>query len=315
MLVDLTSVGRIRVAGTGVLAFLQRMVARDIEYLFPERSLTTLLLDDDAKPIDIVIVHKVQGGYLLETSFGRGEATLAHLQGHADDGVEVTDVSAEATMIGLEGPFAWELLRQVFEPQLTGLPFQGVAASTWQGEDILVTRTGYTGEYGYKLHLPPELAPKAWEVLGAEAPPLGFEALEISMLELRQPMLHRELGDDGNVIACGFNPLAELDKDDYVGKDALLAQKEEGVGLRTIGFAAEGDEVPPAGTTVVAGGELEIGRVLHAVRSPGLGHVIGLLRIDEEWSAHGLELDAGGTTVTTVPAPFLIPLSWKIPIL
>lgn len=316
---DFTSLGRIRVEGQQALAFLQHVLARDIEYIFPERCLTSLVLDDEANPVDIVVVHKVQGGYLLETSFGRGRSTLEHLRGHAGEGVEVRDASDEAVILGLEGPFAWDLLKQVFEAQLTGLPFQGVASSAWSGEQILVSRTGYTGEYGYKFHLAPDLAKKAWEVLVQEAPPIGFQALEVAMLEMRQPMLHRELSTDGNVIACGFNPMVEIDKDDFVGKEALTAQREEGVPVRTLGFTAEGEEAPSEGAAVIAGGELEIGRVVHAVNSPGLGMGVGLMRVDSDWSAHGLDLevanDASPMAVRTVPSPFVIPLSWTVPIL
>jgi len=318
---DLTSLGRIRVEGPRALAYLQRVLARDIEYLFPERCLTSLVLDDAAHPVDIVVVHKVQGGYLIETSFGRAPSTLAHLQAQASDDVEVRDVSEEAVVIGLEGPFAWDLVKQVFDPQLTGLPFQGVASSSWSGEEFMVTRTGYTGEYGYKFHLTPDLARKAWTVLAQDAPPVGFQALEVSMLEMRQSMIHREVGPDDDVIACGLNPLVEIDKDDFVGKDALAAQREAGVPVRTLGFTAEGDaDVPAEGATVLAGGELEIGRVVYAVRSPGMGKAIGLIRVDTEWAAHGLDLeitDGNGqaTPVRTVPSPFVIPLSWTIPIL
>ncbi len=70
-LLDFSPLGRVSVTGAGAEAFLQQQLARDIGYLFPERSLTSLLLDDDAAPIDIAVVHKVTGGYLLESAVGR----------------------------------------------------------------------------------------------------------------------------------------------------------------------------------------------------------------------------------------------------
>jgi glycine cleavage system aminomethyltransferase T len=319
-LFDYSSLGRIHVSGRGALDFLQGQLARDISYLFPEKSLTSLLLDDDARPVDLVVVYKVQGGFILETAVGRGAQTLAHLSGLAPDDVELADLSEEQAVIGIEGPFSWDVLGRLFDPQLTGLPYQGVAAREWEGEELLVSRTGYTGEYGYKLYLSVAAASKAWALLKEETRPVGFEALETAMLEMRQPMLHRELADDGNVMRCGLNWLVELEKEDYAGLDALVAQKDAGPDLLTVGFRAEPDVDLAAGAPVIAGGELEIGRVVHSVLSPGLNGRIGLARTQAEWTAFGLELEVDDTSGTrqpirTVASPFLIPLSWTVPIM
>ena len=222
-LFDLCALGRIKVSGRGAQAFLQKELARDISYLFPEKSLTTLMLDDDARPVDLLVVYKIQGGYVLETSLGRGAQTLEHLAGRGPEDVELTDLADEQAVLGIEGPFAWDILGRLFDPQLTGLPYQGVAVREWEGEELLVSRTGFSGEYGYKLYLSIPAAAKAWSLISEETKPVGFEAMETSMIEMRQPMLHRELGEDGTVMRCGLNWLVEIDKEDYTGLDVLTA--------------------------------------------------------------------------------------------
>lgn len=319
-LLDFAALGRISVAGTGAEAFLQQQLARDIGYLFPERSLTSLLLDDEATPIDVVVVHRVSGGYLLETAVGRGSDTLRHLQDAAPDDVELRDLSDEQAVIGLEGPFAWDVLGRVFGPELTGMPYQGVAEARWDDDGVLVSRTGFTGEYGYKLYVATDFAAALWDRLVEEVEPVGYQALEVAMLEVRQPMLHRELSRDGTVTRCGLNWLVELDKDSFVGLDALLAERKRDPDLLTAGFVAEPELELGNDALVVAGGELEIGRVVHTAYSPGLDKLIGLARIEAEWNAQGLELeaeDARGTRqpIRTASAPFLIPLSWTVPVL
>jgi len=319
-LLDFSSLGRISVTGPGAMDFLQSQVARDIAYLFPERCLTTLLMDEDANPVDIVVIYKVQGGYILETAVGQGAATLAHLQERAPASVALTDLRASHASVALEGPFCWQLVGQVFDPQITGLTYQGVQQSEWEGEEILVSRLGFTGEYGFKFDLPIDAAQKLWSRLAEEATPVGHEALEIAMLEVRQPMLHRELGEDGNVMRAGLNWLVELEKDDYTGHSALMDQRDAGADSLPVSFTVEGTAVPAAGAAVIAAGELTIGNVVHSVYSPHLRRVIGVARVGAEWAASGLELDVehateGAIPLKTVSAPFLIPLSWRVPIL
>ncbi|MBW3669051.1 MAG: aminomethyltransferase family protein [Actinobacteria bacterium] len=319
-LFDFSHLGRIKISGRGALDFLQEQVARDITYLFPEKSLTSLMLDEEGRPFDVVVVYKVQGGYILETSVGHGAATLERLRAAAPDEVEVTDLSEELAVVGIEGPFAWEVLGRLYEPQLTGLPYQGVATIEWEGEEVRVSRTGFTGEYGYKLYLPVAAASKAWHLMLEETPPAGYAALETAMLEMRQPMLHREVGPEDNVVRCGLNWMVELDKEDYIGREALGEQAESEPDYLTVGFTAPADLDIATGSTVIAGGELEIGTVAHTVHSPTLHARIGLARTKAEWTTFGLELevqapDGARAPIRTVAAPFLIPFSWSVPIL
>jgi len=315
-LLDFSAIGRISVTGSQAMDFLQKQVARDIAYLFPERCLTTLLMDDDANPIDIVVIYKVQGGYVLETAVGRGADTLERLREQAPaSGVDFADLRTTHTSIGIEGPFCWQLLTQVLDPQLTGLTFQGVQQTEWEGHEVRVSRLGFTGEYGFKFDLPVDGAQKLWARLAEEATLVGYEALELAMLEVRQPMLHRELGEDGTVMRCGLNWLVELEKDEYVGRDALEAQREEGPDRLPVCFVIEGETAAAAGTKVTAAGELEIGHVVHSLYSPFLKKVVGVAQVGAEWAASGLELEAGEAPIKTVSSPFLIPMSWRVPIL
>lgn len=318
-LLDFSSLGRISVTGSGAMEFLQSIVARDIGYLFPERCLTGLVLDEEANPLDIVVIYKVQGGYIVETSVGRGATTMAHLQERATAGVTLVDLRAEQASIALEGPFCWQLVGQVFDPQLTGLSFQGVQQTEWEGEKILVSRLGFTGEYGFKFDLSIGAAEKLWARLAETVKPVGYEALEVAMLEVRQPLLHRELGDDGTVMRCGLNWLVELEEEGYVGQEALMAQRDAGPDVLPVTVTVEGSEHVPAGAAVIAGGEQTIGRIAHCVYSPAMRMIVGVARVEAAWAASGLELEVEATEgrrpLKTASSPLFVPLSWKVPIL
>ncbi len=133
------------------------------------------------------------------------------------------------------------------------------------------------------------------------------------MLEVRQPIPRLETTGDVNVIEIGANWLVDVTKDAFVGKEAVLAAFESRQGRRTVGFSG-GDTVPEPGARVLAGGE-DIGEVVFAVRSVGLGTTLGLARVEAGLAAAGLELTVAGAGVTTLTSPYIVPKSWSIPII
>lgn len=318
-LFDFSYLGRLSVQGKDAFSFLQERLARDIEYLMPERCLMSLFLDEEARPLDVVVVYNQEDHYLVETSpFGR-EEVFCWLRKTAPEGVTISDLTTGQAVIGLEGPYAWQVLGRVVDFEVSVLPYQGVLPASWEGNQLLVSRTGFSAEYGYKIYADPEVARRLWAELRKDTCPVGYQVLEAAMLEVRQPNLYREMAEDGTVIRCGLNWLVDLQKEKFTGKTALLTQREAGPDFFTVGFVAESGRELPAGSPVRVA-DLEIGRVVYAVTIPGLNCLLGLVRTQAEWTASGLEIqvrDAAGNwqPVKTVSAPYLIPKSWNVPIL
>lgn len=312
---DHGSVGLLAVTGDEAMPFLQTVLARDVEFLTPEQSMLSLLLDDNGSPVDLVTVYGQEGGLLLETSFGRGDATAKYLMDILPAGVELVDLGADRVVIGIEGPYAWKVVGRVVDEDFTALPFESVVETEWEGSPLLFGRNGFTGEYGYKLITGIEAAGKLWEAVAREATPAGYEVLETAMLEVRQPVLHREVQPGDSALAAGFNWLIDVTKDEFRGRDAVLREFEAGPVERTVGFRREG-ATPPAGGSAVRVGDTVIGRVVHAVHSPGVGACIGLARVQADFAAAGLDLavdadDGGDTAVHTLSAPYITPASWS----
>ncbi|MGW5050508.1 aminomethyl transferase family protein [Actinokineospora sp. NPDC004072] len=311
-LLDLSGARIIEIAGPAAVDFAQRVLARDVEYLTAERCMTSLVLDADGRVVDQVVVWGRETGMLLESSVGGGARLLAHLTALADADVEITDRSAELTLFGLEGPYSWGVVGRLIDGELAALPFESVVDTEWDGVPIVFARTGFTGEYGYKVLLPRAEAQRLWDAAAAEAVPAGHEALELAMLEVRQPLVHREAGD-ADILEMGANWLVDITKEDFVGRDAVLAAFHGPAGLRTIGFTTS-SAAPAAGTPVTVDGE-RIGEVVHAVHSVGLDAALGLLRVPAELAAAGLRLTVGDAEVTTLTSPYVTPKSWSTPII
>jgi aminomethyltransferase len=135
------------------------------------------------------------------------------------------------------------------------------------------------------------------------------------MLEVRQPRLHREVDEHAGVVECGLNWLVDLEKEQFTGRDAVVAEAEADHRRATIGFAAPPDATVVGGATVLAG-QRSIGRVLDAVSDPGLDQQLGLASVEAEFCASGLDLEVQhegmpSVTVRTLSSPYRVPTSWS----
>lgn len=311
--IDLGGHRLIEITGPGAIDFAQRVLARDVEYLTSDRCMMSLVLDDGGQVVDQVVAFGREDGILLESSCGAGTRLLEHLRAQDHEGAEITDRSADLTIIGLEGPYAWGVVGRLIDAELASLPFESVAETTWNGSDVIFARTGFTGEYGYQMLVPRQDAAELWTLALEQADPAGQEALELAMLEVRQPVPRHEATPGATVIGIGANWLVDITKESFVGREAVLEAFEAGAARATIGFTCE-NGIPTPGTLIMAGDQV-IGEVVHAVHSVGLGATLGLARVDRDLAAAGLELSAGGVGVTTLTSPYIVPKSWSVPII
>ncbi|MEU3351633.1 hypothetical protein [Streptomyces sp. NPDC037389] len=313
-LADLSGGGPLRVHGPGAAEALNRVLTRDVEFLAPEQAQSALVLDSGGRPVDVVVVLALSDDdYYVHCGPGRDERVAALLAPACEPGeAELANLRSSTSVLAVEGPDAWRVVQEVFGEDYVSLAYESLLPVEVDGVDVVLARIGVTGEYGYTLFLPHEIAEPVWRALAAHSTPVGQRALETAMLEVRQPVLHRELGEDGTVLTAGLNWLVDINKPEFTGREALMAQRADLTGTRPIGFAvttgrvAEGDEL-------LVGPEV-VGRVTYVVDSPGLGAQLGLAAVDRHWQASRLEFGtASGARVGTLAAPYVVPTSWTTP--
>ena len=315
-LLDHSALGLTRLSGKDTQPLLQRVLARDIDYLEPERAMMALILEETGAPIDLVTVYSFDDHVLLESSWGCAEATRSHLQRQATGEVEVTAVGDQA-IIGLEGPLAWGVVGRVLDPSISALPYEGVVELDSDSATLIFSRTGLTGEYGYKLIGPADVLAGLWSQFAEEATPAGQQALETAMIEVRQPLLHREISAGRNVVTCGAQWLADPSKSDFLGRDSLLEMLADTSAPRTVALTWDGDAASPGAEVSAAG--TAIGTIAVQVHSPGLGQQLGLATVSPELAAAGLPLsvvaDGEAVGAVSIAPPYVVPKSWSTPIL
>lgn len=320
-LIDHSALGLSAITGDNgdIESFLNHVLARDMSYLAPERSLTSLMLEDDGSPVDIVTVYRLEDAVIVESSFGNGDLTGEHLRRRLEESafdLAIADLSEERTIVGIEGPYAWTEIGEFLNAELTALPFESIVGTEWGGKPVLFARSGFTGEYGYKVIADHDAARGIWERLTQKVPQIGQQAAEVTMLEVRQPIFYRECGTGSDVVTCGLNWLVDMSKAEFRGRDAVAALTPA---RRTIGFRVSSNTELENGATLEVDGTA-IGEVVFTLPSPGLGCHIGLAHIDADLAASGLEFPCTSPSgesfeLATLSSPYVVPGSWSVPLL
>jgi aminomethyltransferase len=300
-LFDVSHMGEIRVAGPGAEALLQRLTPNDVAKLAPGRAHYSGLLTERGTYLDDLLVYRLAAGdplgdFLVVVNAANRErdaARFAEFAGAAGD-VEVEDVSDRIALLALQGPRAEEILTPLVSIDLSALRYYGHSRGEVGGKRGIVSRTGYTGEDGFELYLDAGDAVAVWDLLldrgeGYGLQPAGLGARDTLRLEAAMALYGHELDEQTTPYEAGLGWVVKLDKGEFVGRDALARQKDEGVGRKLAGFEIAGRGIAREGHEVRAGGET-VGRVTSGTWSPTLEKAIGMAYLPPGLAAAGSEL-------------------------
>jgi aminomethyltransferase len=307
-LVDHNTTTIVRVSGPGSTALLSRACSRSVDFLLEGQILSALLINESGDLVAELLVYCQGGTFLLEVDADRAAASIDLLRaGTADDPDVVVEEVVDVRVIGLEGPLSPAIAQQYLSLRVDSMAYPSFVIETYEGQPLLVSRTGISGEYGFKFHVPAAAAEGfVAGLLAAGAVQVDADALEVCRLEMRFPNLTREAPEpDATPFTVGLQWMVDFGHE-FPGKLALLnrIQNEQSSSLVCWRMDAATD-VPDAGTALCAS-ETPVGRVRHALYSPGLDCVIGVADVDRAIAVSGLELSLAGSDVEvrTVSAPF-----------
>ena len=308
---DVSHLGTVRVQGEGSLEMLQQALTNDLTKVGPGRAQYTHLLDpDDASVLDDIIVWWVdEHRFDVMPNASNTDRVVTALTEGAPSTVSAGDVTAERAVIAVQGPRARERLSAV-SPEAAAVGRFHVAPFTWQGIECLVAGTGYTGEDGVECAVPAEHAGAFWDaVLAAGVVPAGLGARDTLRLEAGLPLHGHELGPGITSLQAGLGWVVSWDKGDFRGREALAAEKEQGVGRRLRGLEVEGRRPPRADQVVLVDGQ-PAGVVTSGNFSPMLERGIALAFVPPSVEiGDEVAIDVRGTAVPAqvVKTPFVRP--------
>lgn len=301
-LFDLGHMGQVDVSGPDALAFLQYVATNDVSVLGPGDAQYALLTYPDGGVIDDIIIYRRPSGvgFFVVINAGNKDKDVAWLQEkrseRTDLDVEIRHVSDETGMIAIQGPKAAEIVAGLSSVDLTDMKPFSMRETKIAGISCLAGRTGYTGEDGWEFYCPIDRVGELWDaLLEAGTPhglqPIGLGARDTLRLEARMPLYGNELSSEINPLEAGLGWAVKLNKEDFIGRDALAAAKDAGITRRTVGFKmVERGGVPRSHYDVQVDGKT-IGFVTSGTSSPSLGENIGLAIIDRAYAGAGKPLE------------------------
>jgi aminomethyltransferase len=309
-LFDLSHMGEVWVTGPEAAAFLDYALVGKISAMADGKAKYSLICQEDGGIIDDLITYRRGAdNFLVVPNAGNAKVVAdALLERAAGFDVVVEDASARTSLIAVQGPLAEAiLLRLVPADQhalVTGLKYYAAVEVTFlvagSGQDLLLARTGYTGEDGFEIFVPNESAAALWQAIAAvaeegELVPAGLASRDSLRLEAGMPLYGNELSREGNPFAAGLGAVVALSKEgDFVGKDALAALKADGAGSTTgrklVGLKGLGRRAGRGHYPVLKDGAV-VGEVTSGQPSPTLGYPVALAYVDVEHTELGTALD------------------------
>ncbi|WP_410512557.1 glycine cleavage system aminomethyltransferase GcvT [Paenibacillus sp. BR2-3] len=297
-LFDVSHMGEFMVTGAGAEAFIQKMTTNDVTRLTDGGAQYTLMCYPDGGVVDDLLVYRLgEGRYMLVVNASNIDKDFQWLQEHLPSGedVSLTNVSDETLLLALQGPLAETILATVTTAPLAELkPFHFIERATVCGAEVLLSRTGYTGEDGFEIYAPLNTAETLWNgLLAAGVPhgltPAGLGARDTLRFEAKLPLYGQELSADITPLEAGMQFFVKLDKEDFIGRGALLQQKAAGLPRRLVGLEMIDRGIPRSHYPVYANG-VTIGEVTTGTQSPTLKRNLGLALLDAAYSEIGTEV-------------------------
>ncbi|ASF29419.1 MULTISPECIES: glycine cleavage system aminomethyltransferase GcvT [Bacillus amyloliquefaciens group] len=297
-LFDVSHMGEVEVSGQDALSFLQKMMTNDVADLKPKSALYTAMCYPDGGTVDdLLIYQKSETCYLLVINASNIEKDIAWLKEHVKGDVTLTNQSDEISLLAVQGPNAQTVLSKLTECDLAALkPFTFIDGADVAGRQVLLSRTGYTGEDGFELYCRNGDAVHLFkEILAAGENeglvPCGLGARDTLRFEAKLALYGQELTKDITPIEAGIGFAVKHKKDsDFFGKSVLSEQKEKGAPRKLVGLEMIEKGIPRHGYTVKKDG-VAIGEVTTGTQSPTLMKNIGLALIKTEFSEIGTEVE------------------------
>jgi aminomethyltransferase len=309
-LFDLSHLGKLDVVGPGAFGALERLLTNDLGRLEVGRAQYHHMLNDAGGVEEDLFVYRLDDErWFVVPNASNTDRVVAAICGA---GAEVVDHDGWV-FLGVQGPRAHAVVGAIW-PESVELAFRGCRTVVRSGTEVVLARTGYTGERGYELFAEGGIAEELWRTIsetgaGVGIEPCGLGARDVLRLEMGYPLYGQDLGPDRTTFEAGLDWAVSLDKGDFVGRDALVRQREEGLPSRLFGLRTrDRRHIPRAHQQVSANGE-PAGEVTSGTYSPmlGVGIALAYLSPAEGFGDGEVEIDIRGRSAPAdvVRTPFV----------
>ena len=292
---DVSHMGEAVITGNDAERSVNHIFTNDVKAIGAGGVLYGMMLYPDGGTVDDLLVYKMTDDkYLLVINAANTDKDLAWMRQNAEGfDVCIEDASPRYSQLAVQGPDAEAVMAEVLGiecKELAFYTFKTVTAAN--GEEIIVSRTGYTGEDGFEIYADSDAINCYWDKLieSGRCKPCGLGCRDTLRFEVGLPLYGNELSAEISPVMAGLSMFCKLDKAEFIGKEAIAAQKADGVSRKVVGIELAGHAVPRHGYTVLADGK-EVGTVTTGYQSISTGRSICMALVDAAYAKLGTQLD------------------------
>jgi aminomethyltransferase len=311
-LFDVSHMGEVVFRGPGALESLQRLFTNDLSKCADGQAMYGCLCRDTGGIVDDVVVYRRGAADLLVcVNAANRSKDFEWLRDHAG-GADVKNESDDWAQLALQGPAAAGVVQKLTSVRLSSVGTYRFTTGEVAGVPCIVARTGYTGEDGFELFCPPDRAAGLWDALleagkAEGVGPAGLGARDSLRLEMAYRLYGSDMDDGTTPLEAGLGWVVKLDKGDFVGREALVRQRDAGVQRKLVGFTLTDPGIARHGYRALRDGQ-PVGTVTSGTKSPSLGIPIGLAYLPSALGAEGstfaVEIRGRAAAARVVKTPF-----------
>ena len=287
---DVSHMGEVTVKGADAERYVQHIFTNDVSKIEAGQILYGMMLHDNGGTVDDLLVYKMaENDFFLVINAANIDKDWEWMQKQAEGfNIELLNRSEDYGQIAVQGPNAETVVEEVLGIACKELTFYTVKTIG----DVIVSRTGYTGEDGFEIYASHNYICDCWDKLmeSGRCKPCGLGCRDTLRFEVGLPLYGDELSADISPVMAGLSMFCKLDKEEFVGKDALVDQKTNGVAQKLVGIGLEGKAIPRHGYTVLKDGE-PVGEVTTGYHSISTDKSVCMALVKAEYGKLGTPLE------------------------
>ncbi|MCC8118559.1 MAG: glycine cleavage system aminomethyltransferase GcvT [Bacteroidales bacterium] len=290
---DVSHMGEVLITGDDAEKFINYIFTNDLTGAPDYKIYYGMMLNPQGGCVDDCLVYKRNDKeFFMVPNAANIDKDIAWIREQAKKfNVHVNHMSHLYGELAVQGPKAEDTLREVLGVDCSDLEFYTFKDVVMDGEDVIISRTGYTGEDGFEIYASHTLTQKLWDkLMAAGVQPCGLGCRDTLRFEAGLPLYGDELTDDITPIEAGFGMFVKLDKPDFIGKDVNAKQKAEGPARKLVGLEVQGQAIPRHGYEVLNQDDEVIGEITTGYHSITLDKNLAFALVKAEYSKLGTEL-------------------------
>lgn len=291
---DVSHMGEVTVKGKDAERYVNHIFTNDVTNAPKGQIFYGMMCYENGGTVDDLLVYKMdEQDFFLVINAANIDKDWAWIQKQAEGfNIELKNCSDYYAQLAVQGPEAETVVEEVLGLSCKDLVFYTAKTIDVDNETIIISRTGYTGEDGFEIYGSQSFICNQWDKLmeSGRCKPCGLGCRDTLRFEVGLPLYGDELSDDISPVMAGLSMFCKLDKEEFIGKDALAKQKTEGVKQRVIGIELKDKAIPRHGYAVLANGE-KVGEVTTGYNSISTGKSVCMALVDTPFAKLGTELE------------------------